>query len=190
MQWAGPEGPVVEGGPGRRGPGVPGGGSPRDAVPRGLDADAAEEARLASQPAGLSPRLRGASVSARLPWRWAGGGRGLRGKEVSAQPRRGSRPPAALAAELGSPLPALRRARAWGRRARAPRPSRRARGRAPPPPRTDGRAVSCASGSGGRAPPAERLQDAHQGVPHSAAHEPGRVPGGPALHDPGEGGGK
>lgn len=113
----------------------------------------------------------------------------MRGKEVSAQPRCGSRPPAALAAALGSPLIPRWRARAWGPAARAPRPARRARGRAPPP-RTDGRAVPCARRSGGRARLAESLQDADQGVPHSAAHELGRVPGGPALHDPGEGGGK
>lgn len=52
-------------------------------------------------------------------------------------------------------------------------------------------ALPCpAPGGAEAAQPAERFQDAHQGVPHSAAHELGRVPGGPALHDPGEGDGK
>ena len=123
-QGAGPEGPVVEGGPGRRGPGVPGGGSPRDAVPRGADADAAEEARLARQPAGLSPRLLGASVSARLPWRWAGGGRGCAEKrsalslaEAPGPPRRWLQSWARLCLPCGEPGHGVSGPEPLGRRA-------------------------------------------------------------------------
>lgn len=164
------------------------GGSPRDAVPRGLRMRPEMCCWLASPPA--CARGSGGPASARgCHGDGRAGGGGCAEKEVSAQPRGGSGSPAVLAAELGSPLPPLWRARAWGPPAQAPRPARRARARAPPP-RTDGRTVPCARRSGGRARPAERLQDAHQGVPHSAAHEPGRVPGGPALHDPGEGGRK
>lgn len=92
-------------------------------------------------------------------------------------------------ATLGSPLPPPLRARPWGSAARAPPQPCRAQYRAPPP-CTDCRAVPCARRSRGRTRSAERLQDAYQGVPHPAAHEPGRVSSGPALHDPGENGGE
>lgn len=173
--------PVVESGPARRGPGASGDESPRDAVSRGLRTRPLPIRR--GWPAGPSPQLGGARVSERLPRRRTGGG----GTRKRGQRSALLRLPAPGGAGLASASPVA--ARAWGLAARAPWPARRSRGRAPPP-RTDCRAVRCARRSRGGARPAESRQDAHQGVPHSAAHELGRVPGGPALHDPGEGGGK
>lgn len=171
----------MESGPARRGPGASGDESPRDAVSRGLRTRPLSIRR--GWPAGPSPQLGGARVSERLPRRRTGGG----GTRKRGQRSALLRLPAPGGAGLASASPVA--ARAWGLAARAPWPARRSRGRAPPP-RTDCRAVRCARRSRGGARPAESRQDAHQGVPHSAAHELGRVPGGPALHDPGEGGGK
>lgn len=79
---AGPEG----GAPGLRGR------APEGCRFPGLGRGRSGRGEVALPPAGRSLALWGARVSARLPWRRAGAGRGLRGKEVSAQPRCGSRP--------------------------------------------------------------------------------------------------
>uniref|UniRef100_A0A8C9IQ03 Phosphatidylinositol transfer protein membrane associated 1 n=2 Tax=Piliocolobus tephrosceles TaxID=591936 RepID=A0A8C9IQ03_9PRIM len=86
MQGAGPQGA----GRGRRarkeGPRGFGGRAPERCRFPGLGRGRSGRCKVALPPAGRSLALRGARVSARLPWRRAGGGRGLRGKEVSAQP--------------------------------------------------------------------------------------------------------
>lgn len=147
-----------------------------------------EDARMALRCVGSHPPLWGAASvrGCHDDGRAGGGGYVEKRSALSLSAALGS---AAREATLGSPLPPPRRAQAWGSAARAPLQACRARYRAPPP-CTDCRAVPCARRSRGRTRSAERLQDAYQGVPHLAAHEPGRVPSGPALHDPGENGGE
>lgn len=145
-------------------------------------------------PCGVSARVRrcsGGPASARgcHDDRRAGGGDGGCVEKRSALSFSAAPGSAVREATLGSPLPPPRRPRPWGSAAQAPQRACRAQYRVPPP-CTDCRTVPCARRSRGRTRSAERLQDAYQGVPHLAAHEPGRVPSGPALHDPGENAGE